>query len=284
MCLINNQLEFRPIPPSQAVMAVSNTYGRVRRPLGFKLVGLFSCIQTPERPEDCPGVDSDCSLWEPIAPPGYLAVGCVAHIGNEPPPNHIVYCIRADLATSTAYSACMFNAPPNNTYTSGFSIWRLDNFVGSFDANPSISCPPLDRCYDLNLLLLLNSSWRRLSGREPKSDTNVDQETTNQQTNNNKDTTLSSSNTKASCSMSTPNFERIWWDKGCDTRRPMSVWRPIPRPGFKILGDCITEGLVRPLSSLIYFIFSLLSENLYWLSIFFSSPSQFGATWVGDNF
>ncbi|KAL7618287.1 hypothetical protein Lser_V15G01600 [Lactuca serriola] len=236
----------RPIPPSQAVMAVSNTYGRVRRPLGFKLVGLFSCIQTPERPEDCPGVDSDCSLWEPIAPPGYLAVGCVAHIGNEPPPNHIVYCIRADLATSTAYSACMFNAPPNNTYTSGFSIWRLDNFVGSFDANPSISCPPLDRCYDLNLLLLLNSSWRRLSGREPKSDTNVDQETTNQQTNNNKDTTLSSSNTKASCSMSTPNFERIWWDKGCDTRRPMSVWRPIPRPGFKILGDCITEGLEPP--------------------------------------
>lgn len=43
--------------------------------------------------------------------------------------------------------------------------------------------------------------------------------------------------------LSTPHFERIWWDKGCDTRRPISIWRPVRRPGFSALGDCVTEGL-----------------------------------------
>ncbi|KAK4405432.1 putative vacuolar protein sorting-associated protein 13A [Sesamum angolense] len=46
--------------------------------------------------------------------------------------------------------------------------------------------------------------------------------------------------------MSTPNFERIWWDRGGDIRRPFSIWRPIPRLGYAILGDCITEGLEPP--------------------------------------
>nr|GEV02157.1 vacuolar protein sorting-associated protein 62 [Tanacetum cinerariifolium] len=235
----------RPIPPSQAVMAVSNTYGRVRKPLGFELVGSFSGIQQSERVED------DCSLWKPIAPPGYLAVGCVAHIGNQPPPNHIVYCIRADLATSTAYSACMFSASSNKSYPSGFSIWRLDNVLGSFYANPSISSPSQDICLDLNHLLLMKSSWHRLSARESRSDVAIQHNQQNQGTNSSGWDVLRSIS-KANCYMSTPSFERIWWDKGSDTRRPVSIWRPIPRPGFKVLGDCITEGLEPPALGIIF--------------------------------
>ncbi|KAD5802908.1 hypothetical protein E3N88_14268 [Mikania micrantha] len=253
----------RPIPPSQAVMAVSNTYGRVRKPLGFKLVGLVSDIQQT-KVED---LGCDCSLWTPIPPPGYLALGCVAHIGNQPPPNHIVYCIRADLATSTAYSACMFNVSSNNTYPSGFSIWRLDNLLGSFHAKASVSCLPQEICYDLNHLLLLNSSWHRLSTRESRSDVIVDNEKTHQQASNQGITSSSSgwdvlrSVSKASCYVSTPSFERIWWDKGGDIRTPVSVWRPIPRPGFKIFGDCITEGLEPPALGIIFKCNSDISAN-----------------------
>ncbi|KAI7737222.1 hypothetical protein M8C21_001545, partial [Ambrosia artemisiifolia] len=91
--------------------------------------------------------------------------------------------------------------------------------------------------------------WHRLSTRESRSDVNVDHENAHQQRSNQSsssgwDTLRSIS--KASCYMSTPSFERIWWDKGSDIRRPVSVWRPIPRPGFKVLGDCITEGLEPP--------------------------------------
>ncbi|KAL4193113.1 hypothetical protein AMTRI_Chr06g197730 [Amborella trichopoda] len=52
--------------------------------------------------------------------------------------------------------------------------------------------------------------------------------------------------------MSTPHFERIWWDKGSDHRKPVSIWRPLPRPGFTILGDCITVGLEPPTLGLMF--------------------------------
>ena len=51
-------------------MAVSNTYGCVRKPLGFKLIGLFSIIQGLEGGEGQSDVDGGCSLWLPVAPAG----------------------------------------------------------------------------------------------------------------------------------------------------------------------------------------------------------------------
>ncbi|RWW86057.1 hypothetical protein BHE74_00005220 [Ensete ventricosum] len=47
----------------------------------------------------------------PIPPPGYSAVGCVAHPGSQPPPNHIVHCLRADLLTSTNFSVFKCDYP-----------------------------------------------------------------------------------------------------------------------------------------------------------------------------
>ena len=44
----------------------------------------------------------------------------------------------------------------------------------------------------------------------------------------------------------TPNFERIWWDKGGDTRQPISIWQSILSPGYAIPGDCVTEGFELP--------------------------------------
>ncbi|THG16067.1 hypothetical protein TEA_005602 [Camellia sinensis var. sinensis] len=83
----------RSIPPSQAVLAVSNTYGRVRKPLGFKLIGLFSDIQGLEAGEGQSDVDGGCSLWIPVAPPGYLALGC--NVYSVPP---LIAALHMDLA------------------------------------------------------------------------------------------------------------------------------------------------------------------------------------------
>ncbi|XP_028051145.1 uncharacterized protein LOC114255802 isoform X2 [Camellia sinensis] len=247
----------RPIPPSQAVLAVSNTYGRVRKPLGFKLIGLFSDIQGLEAGEGQSDVDGGCSLWIPVAPPGYLALGCVAHKGSQPPPNHIVHCIRSDLVTFTTYSECIFSASSNRCFTYGFSIWRSDNVLGSFYAHPSDEYPPKDSCYDLNHLLLWNSSWHSSSTKEPTSNQTTQHEYVSQQSSNQSASSsgwdvLRSFSKATNCYMSTPNFERIWWDKGCDIRRPVSIWRPIPRPGYAILGDCITEGLEPPALGIIF--------------------------------
>ncbi|KAK7348007.1 hypothetical protein VNO80_22555 [Phaseolus coccineus] len=244
----------RPIPPSQAVMAVSNTYGRVRKPVDFHLIGSFLNIQGCSGSEDHSIDGNDCSLWMPIAPSGYTALGCVVHVGNEPPPNHIVHCLRSDLVTSAKYTDCILNIPLNSHFTSGFSIWRFDNVIGSFFAHSSTGCPPKDRCYDLNHLLVWNSNRAPLIS--PVPDYPSDHENKNAQTSKSVNTSgwdiLKSISKATNCYMSTPNFERIWWDKGSDLRRPVSIWRPIARHGYAVLGDCITEGLEPPALGIIF--------------------------------
>ncbi|KAM1609645.1 hypothetical protein ACFXTN_020154 [Malus domestica] len=245
----------RPVPPSQAVMAVSNAYGRVRKPIGFNLIGLFSAIQGFGGADS--DVGSDCSLWMPVAPPGYTTLGCIANIGKEQPPNHIVYCIRSDLVTSTTYSECLFSSPSNPQFASGFSIWRMENVLGSFHAHSSTECPPEDNCCNLNHLLLWNWNRHQSSPKESASNLAVDNNYASQQTRNQTGNSsgwdkVRSISRAINCFMSTPNFERIWWDKGSDLRRPVSVWRPIARRGYAILGDCITEGLEPPAVGIIF--------------------------------
>ncbi|KAK3025351.1 hypothetical protein RJ639_043860, partial [Escallonia herrerae] len=245
----------RQNPPSQAVMAMSSTYGRVRKPIGFKLIGSFSGIQAWEGVDGRGDNNGDCSLWVPIAPPGYLAVGCVAHVGNHPPPNYIVHCIRSDLVTSTTYSECIFSTSLNASFSSGFSIWRVDNVLGSFYGHPSASCPPKQSCLDLNHLVRWNSNRHHFSSIESVS-TSTEHEyehrQASSQTSSSSGWDILRSISKTNCYMSTPNFERVWWDRGSDLRRPVSIWRPMPRPGYAILGDCITEGVEPPALGIIF--------------------------------
>ncbi|XP_050374958.1 uncharacterized protein LOC126792594 [Argentina anserina] len=245
----------KPIPPSQAVMAVSNTYGRVCKPTGFNLIGLFSAIQGFLEGDSA--ITTDCSLWMPIAPPGYTAMGSVANIGKEPPPTHIVYCIRSDLVTSTTFIECLFCSPSNPQFASGFSIWRVENALGSFYAHSSTECPSKDNCCNLNHLLLWNTSRHQSSAKERSSDLAVvenreSQESKNQSAHTSGWDVVRSISKATKCYISTPNFERIWWDKGSDIRRPVSIWRPIPRRGYAILGDSIIEGLEPPAVGIIF--------------------------------
>ena len=227
-------------------MAVSSTYGRVRKPLRFELIGLFSAIQGSEELGGSSDTNGDCSIWKPIPPQGYIALGCVAHRGSQPPPTHIIHCVRSDLVTSARYSECIFCSSPNPSFLSGFSIWHLDNVVGSFYAHPSTECPPINICRDLNHLVLLNSSQAHTSLE--KSTFNLDSEheseyrKPNSQSANSSRWDLVKSISKGTSHISTSSFERIWWDKGVDIGGPVSIWRPQRRPGYAILGDCLVEG------------------------------------------
>lgn len=241
----------RPNPPSQTVLAVSSTYGRVRSPLGFNLVGLFPGIKGSEGVAGCANVDNVCSLWSPVAPPGYLALGCVAHVGHQPPPLHVVHCIRSDLVTSTTYSECIFSGAPSESYICGFSIWRMDNAFGSFYSHPSSSYPPKGICFDLNHLLRLMSVHLSSSSKQSTLNSNPECEYSQDLANSQVATSsrwdvVRSISKSTTCYMSTPHFKRVWWAKGSDLRQPVSIWRPVVRPGYAALGDCITEGLEPP--------------------------------------
>ncbi|KAK8983318.1 hypothetical protein V6N11_073414 [Hibiscus sabdariffa] len=247
----------RPIPPSQAVLAVSNTYGRVRKPVGFNLIGCLSHVLGSEGEDGHSDVDSDCSLWMPIPPPGYTSMGCVANIGKHLPPNHVVYCLRSDLVTSAAYSECMLIAPSNQYFASGFSIWRSDNVIGSFYAHSSTTCPSKKNSSDLSRLLLWNSFWSYASLKKSVPGFSVDNNHNSQQKCDQSASSsgwdiLRSISKASSCYVSTSHFERMWWDMGSELRRPVSIWRPISRCGYAIVGDCIVEGLEPPDQSIIF--------------------------------
>ncbi|KAG5388182.1 hypothetical protein IGI04_029723 [Brassica rapa subsp. trilocularis] len=243
------------IPPTQAVMAISNTYGRVRKPTGFNCIGLFSVIQGSGGDNGQHSIDSDeCSLWMPVAPAGYTAMGCVANLGSEPPPDHIVYCLRSDLVSSSSFSECIYTVPSNSLFESGFSIWRADNVLGSFYAHSSTAAPSKQYSPGLSHRLLWNPLQMKTSPISDSSPTGGSQsEQTSDQTGNSSGWDIVRSISKpTSYHVSTSNFERIWWDKGGDLRRPVSIWRPIPRPGFAILGDSITEGLEPPALGILF--------------------------------
>lgn len=52
---------------------------------------------------------------------------------------------------------------------------------------------------------------------------------------------------------STVEFTRIWWDK--HSKHPsmtqVSLWRPVPPPGYVILGDCMVTGMYCPPSNVL---------------------------------
>ncbi|XP_010500318.2 PREDICTED: uncharacterized protein LOC104777719 [Camelina sativa] len=245
----------RAIPPTQAVLAVSNTYGRVRKPIGFNCIGLFSVIQGLEGANVPHSRDSnECSLWMPVAPAGYTAMGCVANLGSEPPADHIVYCLRSDLVSSSSFSECIYTVPSSSLFESGLSMWRADNVLGSFYAHTSTAEPSRQYSPGLSHCLLWNPLQSKTSPLSDQSSTSGSQsEQTSDQTGSSSGWDILRSISKAtSYHVSTPNFERIWWDKGGDLRRPVSIWRPVPRPGFAILGDSITEGLEPPALGILF--------------------------------
>ncbi|KAG6521404.1 hypothetical protein ZIOFF_018521 [Zingiber officinale] len=107
----------------------------------------------------------------PIPPSAYLAIGCVAHPGNQPPPNHIVYCLHFDLVTSTKFSSCISLSSPSSRAPSAFSIWHVHYVVGSFYAHNSMDCPPSTESFDLHQILLCNPDdiySKEIADKEPQ--------------------------------------------------------------------------------------------------------------------
>lgn len=149
---------------------------------------------------------------------------------------------------------------------SGFSIWRVDNIIGTFCAHASMHCPTKDNGFDLHQILLRNPNWN-IPHCKSNSDVSVENDRQSQQDGDQNSNSsgwdiIRSLSKTSNCYMSTPHFERVWWDKGCDSRPPISIWRPLPRPGFAALGDCVTEGWVECDSILAESIIFILVDSL----------------------
>jgi vacuolar protein sorting-associated protein 13A/C len=127
---------------------------------------------------------------------------------------------------------------------SGFSIWRVENVIASFRAHCSIEQPFRTEAIDLHHILLRIPNYYIV--KDLNADSSFENSQLTDQSSHRKNASgwdvLRTMSRPSSYCMSTPHFERIWWDKGCDTKKPFCIWRPIPRFGFASVGDCITEG------------------------------------------
>jgi vacuolar protein sorting-associated protein 13A/C len=107
----------REKPPTKGVLVVNTNFVRVKRPISFKLVwsplssGNISDqgINNSDVPSN--GVssqgDSNCSIWFPEAPKGYVALGCVVSPGRTQPPLSSAFCILASLVCPCSQRDCI---------------------------------------------------------------------------------------------------------------------------------------------------------------------------------
>eukprot|EP00250_Pteridium_aquilinum_P021886 c25256_g1_i1 orf=924-13886(-) len=253
-------------PPSQAVMALRNIYHRVKKPLGFDLVSVLHDLKLSTSSDTNTKKDmvNGCFIWKPVTPPGYVAVGCVAKIGPTPPALSSIYCVRSDLVTSASINDCVVYAPSHSGVQTDFSIWRIENAAGSFFAHQSVDPPARSEIYDLRDITYDGVSDARagFESMEPRSKLKGGGSNMNEQRQSSSGLENFGITSKASRLIATTaQFERMWWDKGSDNRRIISIWRPVPPPGYAIVGDHITEGLEPP-----GFGFILKDDNSGWLA------------------
>jgi len=64
------------------------------------------------------------TLWQPLPPPGCVAIGCVASEGDAPPPVSAVRCPRAALLVEALPLECMY-------CDDGGAVWRVGNAAGT---------------------------------------------------------------------------------------------------------------------------------------------------------
>eukprot|EP00850_Spirogloea_muscicola_P005223 SM000023S07679 [mRNA] locus=s23:814661:836470:+ [translate_table: standard] len=126
-------------PPSQAVVAVSTSFGRVKKPVKYNKI--WATAESG---------DQMCTFWLPVPPRGYAALGCIGQKGQQPPPIKSVCCVREDLLSTATFSDCIAFLPPSSTVgDKGASIWRVENSVGSFLVQANLDPPARVRARDI---------------------------------------------------------------------------------------------------------------------------------------
>ncbi|KAG0559465.1 hypothetical protein KC19_10G107200 [Ceratodon purpureus] len=242
-------------PPTQAVMAISSTSKFAQKPVRFDLLWSTRGDTEPgvRADADRDDIDSEhCCVWMPVAPEGYISLGCVAERGLSPPSLSSVRCIRSDMVTSGALSDCIYYCPPDDggRYKNGCSIWRMENAAGSFYAHSSTTPPsrPLTRDLSETLLRTVSHIVTGMDRPETNADSSPSQGSLRRlpSVNSRVDSMASGRHTTGRYLITTPQFERMWWDRGSEVRPPASIWRPVAPAGYAIVGDCLVRGLEPP--------------------------------------
>ncbi|KAK3260914.1 hypothetical protein CYMTET_30153, partial [Cymbomonas tetramitiformis] len=226
--------------PKWVYAAVDMGDGAVAHPKGYECIWRSNAGQAVGR----------SSLWRPVPPLGYLALGHVAARGHHPPPLDLVYCVRESLLAAeyraVAEDDGMWNSasggrPKLAAYRrsplkrrAAVNCWRADATLCTFLAESigvaHLHVHTLDWS-QLHVLPPTQSLPLRISGdRGP----------------------IGAGSEKSFLETCTVvDFRLTWWSKDVKSARAVSFWRPVPPMGFFALGDCMRAGYVPPTSLLV---------------------------------
>lgn len=84
------------------------------------------------------------SFWHPQAPPGFVALGCIACKGKPKPSDFSsLRCIRSDLVTGDQFlEESVWDTSDSKLTSDSFSIWAVGNELGIFLVRGGLKKPP----------------------------------------------------------------------------------------------------------------------------------------------
>ncbi|KAL6906369.1 hypothetical protein ACP4OV_003970 [Aristida adscensionis] len=228
-------------PPTEGVLALNTNIVKVKRPLSYKLVwqsGLSrpnNFHQTGEDPKNkLSGADELCSVWLPVAPVGYVAMGCVVSTGTAEPPLASAFCLADSLVSSCNLRDCILLRGNANMV-----FWRIDNAFGSFLPGDPTSLSVHGNAYDLRHMLFngADSSSKTISrGQDLRNDASRIER---------------SALTSGRLFEAVASFKLIWSNSGTSSRKKLSIWRPMLSEGLFYFGDIAVNGYEPPNSAVV---------------------------------
>lgn len=234
-------------PPTKGVVAVNTSFAKVKRPVSFKLIwppsaseeisgslGIDNVMPNPVLGEG----ESNCSIWFPEAPDGYVALGCVVSPGRTRPPLSSAFCILASLVSPCALRDCITIGSGNMSH-SRLAFWRVDNSVRTFIPMDASHLHLTVRAYELRHFFF------RLPEVSPKASKSSDQASPSGEVH-----ALQSERPAAASSgchlEAIASFHLIWWNQNSSSRKKLSIWRPVVPRGMVYFGDIAVQGYEPP--------------------------------------
>ncbi|KAJ4846821.1 hypothetical protein Tsubulata_004613 [Turnera subulata] len=234
-------------PPTKGVVALNTSFVRVKRPISFKLI--WPALASKEISDEGPtnsttnGVDShedsSCSIWFPEAPKGYVALGCVVSPGRTQPPLSSAFCILASLVSSCSLRDCI-TISSTHIYPSTLAFWRVDNSVGTFLPADPTDLSIIGAAYELRHI---KYGFPEFSPKEsssldvqPPSSSHVDMIQSE----------ASGPVNSGRRFEAVASFQLIWWNQASNSRKKLSIWRPVVPQGMVYFGDIAVKGYEPP--------------------------------------
>ncbi|KAE8055526.1 hypothetical protein FH972_012359 [Carpinus fangiana] len=236
-------------PPTKGVLVVNTNFVRVKRPTSFKLIwSPLSSGNNSDQGINNSGMppngvsgqgESNCSIWFPEAPKGYVALGCVVAPGRTQPLLSSALCILASLVCPCSHRDCITISTTDRSFPS-MSFWRVNNSVGTFlPADPAIF-GLIAKAYDLRHMIFgLSEEFAKASESSdsqafPSGHTQIQQ------------SGRSSAINSGRRFEAVASFRLIWWNQGLNSRKKLSIWRPVVPQGMVYFGDIAVEGYEPP--------------------------------------